>query len=83
MRVGGASIACVLLALGARAQDGLTVRPSPECPSPVDEARRREIRDALRTMEAEAGREVQLAEKAGVAVNPRLKDEIRKRRTAP
>jgi tetratricopeptide (TPR) repeat protein len=31
----------------------------------------------------EAEREVELAEKAGVRVNPRLKDEIRKRRTAP
>jgi dienelactone hydrolase len=31
----------------------------------------------------EAAREVQLAEKAGVPVNPRLKDEIRKRRDPP
>ena len=30
----------------------------------------------------EAEREVRLAEKAGVPVNPRLKDEIRKRRLA-
>ena len=34
-------IASALLALGARAQDGPPAAPLPECPSPVDEARRR------------------------------------------
>jgi tetratricopeptide (TPR) repeat protein len=48
MRPWGVVIASVLLALGARAQDGLTVTPPPECPSPVDEGRRREAEAAFR-----------------------------------
>ena len=48
MRYLGMVIAAGLLALGARAQDGLTVTPDPECPPLVDEARRYEAAAALR-----------------------------------
>ncbi len=57
MRSFGMVIAAALLAPGARAQDGLIVTPDPECPRPVDEARRREAAAALRTAQEHADAE--------------------------
>lgn len=49
-------IASALLALGAHAQD-VTVSPSPECPAPVDEARRRDAAAALGAGQKRSGAE--------------------------
>lgn len=57
MRRWAVVIGCALLALGARAQEGLTVRPSAECPAPVDEARRREAAAAFRAGQERSGAE--------------------------
>lgn len=57
MRRSAVVIGCAFLALGARAQEGLTVRPSAECPAPVDEARRREAAAAFRAGQDRSGAE--------------------------
>lgn len=57
MRFAGVVIAVGLLALGARAQDGLTVTPALECPPPADEARRHDAAAALRAGQEHAGAE--------------------------
>jgi tetratricopeptide (TPR) repeat protein len=57
MRSCAVVIAYALLALGARAQDGLTVRPSADCPASADEARRREAAAAFRAGQERSGAE--------------------------